>query len=253
MYSSFSAHSSPSAWTADTLVGEFVGIAPDGAGGVVLIGTRASTGNNFTHVLTRVSAAGERTWSRTVASTVMRQVNGNELRLARDPASSSTMIAWADDRETSRCFHAQAVDADGQPMWGDSGVVVATCSIYSLLLGASPDKQGGLWVALLDYDASWSGVIRYQHLGEDGSAQWPDTAMALRMNSSLARTTDPIPYGPGGFWIGSNPPSASWVQRIRPNGSLAFGPNGATVPGPLVTYPALPSLGGLLSDRIMVA
>jgi len=99
-----------------------------------------------------------------------------------DANSDGTMIyAWSDCRNGVRDVVAQKVDANGNNLWGDNGVVVVNAEGRQEDPQLVTDGDGGAYIIWMDYrdETDAEGDIYAQHVLSDGSLYWSLEGYAL--------------------------------------------------------------------------
>jgi len=82
-----------------------------------------------------------------------------------------TFLVWADSRSGDYRLYAQRLDADGNQLWGATGIRVCTYESRQLYFDMATDMADGLFVIWEDEYAS--GVDIYgQRIGPDGALLW---------------------------------------------------------------------------------
>ncbi len=98
------------------------------------------------------------------------------VKLASD-GLGGLLAAWQDNREVFvPLIYAQRIDADGTPLWGDRGVVVASdpsgLSFEQDEPEIAPTGDGGMVVAFEQANDDYYQNVKIQKLGTDGEALW---------------------------------------------------------------------------------
>jgi hypothetical protein len=88
-------------------------------------------------------------------------------------ADGSSIIVWLDYRNVYSDIYAQKLDAQGNPMWTDGGVVVCDEASYQYGIDAASDGDGGVVVAWYDGRNGYNNYdIFAQRLNSNGVVQW---------------------------------------------------------------------------------
>ena len=133
------------------------------------------------------------------------------------------------------CF--QKISADGQVMWGESGVMLNPAADHSLsapdLIPADADNAIAIWKDSTGPFWAPTTWLYTQKFAPDGSALWNPSGVVIYNAGHMSAWTYPeiIPDGSNGAfytWYDS-PTSANfevWVMHVDANGSLIFPVNG---------------------------
>ena len=98
-----------------------------------------------------------------------------EWQRSGDANADGTMIyAWSDCRNGVRDVVAQKVDANGNNLWGDNGVVAVNAEGRQEDPQLVTDGDGGAYIIWMDYrdETDAEGDIYAQHVLSDGSLAW---------------------------------------------------------------------------------
>lgn len=235
-------------WSADTVVGSILHVAPIDAGAVALLSrTTPAGGSGATLLLTRIEAHGARSWT-TPLWTGTWNGDWDWLRIVRDPAGRGVVVAWLDGAQMPYAIRVQRVERDGSLSWSAPGVV-AYSGANARLQGLEPDGAGGAWIALRC--DSMPGQLRVQHVRADGSVTSPSGAL-VELNAGAWQIAND---GGGGVYVSymHDTNMDGQIQRVRGDGSLAFGPLGVVPPGTYASTFRVPSLGAAADGRVFVA
>jgi hypothetical protein len=140
--------------------------------------------------------------------------------------------AWADLRGTSEDIYAQHLDANGNPLWGPTGIGVSTASGLQYDPKMISDGAGGMIIAWHD-QRNTGNAIYAQRLNASGVAQWTTNGVKIvpiNCIHSFQMTSD----GAGGAMFAveqcNDFTSADIVaQRVNGAGSIRWGANGLNI------------------------
>ena len=121
-----------------------------------------------------------------------------------DASADGTMIyAWSDCRNGVRDVVAQKVDANGNNLWGDNGVVVVNASGRQEDPQLVTDGDGGAYIIWMDYrdETDAEGDIYAQHVLSDGSLYWGETGFALTNQPGKQATPNICSDGQEGAYV----------------------------------------------------
>ncbi len=171
-------------WTADgvplcNLTGNQVEsrIASDGAGGAIVMWDDAR-GANVDIYAQRINATGTTQWT----------ANGTAVCLAAGNQSTGTVLAdgfggayftWADYRGGSWDAYALRMNASGNRLWTENGIVVSAAAIDQVYPALAADGSGGVIVTWLDYRNGTNYDVYVQRVSPLGATQWTANGVAI--------------------------------------------------------------------------
>lgn len=227
-------------------------LAPDGGGGAVaLMVGYPPEGGQYALSSVRIGARGDLMWT----TPVWQGPASDDFDWARvmpDAHGNGVTLVWNSGRYATSVIYAQRLDAAGQPMWSVSRVVASLSSMLHLGVVAS-DGLGGCWVAFTS--GSPQQQLRLQHLDRDGAPAWPDVGTLVEPSYTYIDAYDASADGAGGLYVSYNSgdSQSDHIQRVRFDGSLAFGAHGMLPPGPQGQRVLSPSFGGQSGGQLVVA
>ena len=240
-------------WAADSMTGSVTRLAPDGAGGVLALSERFPA-PSFERIVTvtSIGARGNRLGVAALAPAGFARGDMTAECLVKDPDGPTCVAVWNDDFNASTLLRAQCCNSAGQPLWSDTGVVVTSRLHAPCISGLVADGRGGWWLAVVCFPGGITEELRVQHIDIDGTPEWPDTGIVIATSSGVLAALSLSSDGSGGIYLASYRDSGSnWVQRIRPNGTFAFGPNGVALPGPDGAWLGGATLGQQVGGRLV--
>jgi hypothetical protein len=114
--------------------------------------------------------------------------------------SGGAIIAWSDDRGTSRDIYAQRVDATGAPLWAVDGIPICTAANIQTNVLLIPDGSGGAILAWLDFRNAVQDVYA-QRVNGSGVTQWTSNGVPVCIASGSQFVSHLVSDGLGGAII----------------------------------------------------
>jgi hypothetical protein len=239
--------------TVDPADGAPIHLAGDGAGGAVVLLQRWAADGSAELWLRRLDPDGATRWTTPLWAGPFPNFF-DWLRIVPDPASGGWLVAWLDASATPERVRVQRVNAEGEPLWGVGGAVAAELPSHLAQGPLAPDGEGGAWVACWDYASTTA--VHVQHVRADGVAEWGTAGTELPV-SLFGEVRQLAGDATGGVWVSlmewSAADGSDRVQRLRPDGSPAFGPGGLALPGPPPQRRGEAALGVTSPERTFVA
>jgi hypothetical protein len=138
------------------------------------------------------------------------------------------IVFWADDRNGDDDIYAQRVDAGGNTLWTEDGVVVCDAILNQRFPMAVSDGDGGAIAGWYDYRKNVLSEIYLQRLDGDGNVLWIDDG--VRIDGVVITQYYPLiaSDGEGGAivsWVDypDDPyDSVLYIQRIERNGYWGY-------------------------------
>jgi len=211
-------------------------IAPDGAGGAIIVWVEGENNNLITpeqiaqqHIRgQRVSPDGIFLWGS--EGIWINQVAGGQLdpRITAD-GSGGAIVAWEDYRSGIRNVYTQRVSAAGQLVWQSDGVPVATLNSTKEFPSLAADGAGGAIIAWEDNRRDNYRDVYAQHIDSAGIPHWGDGV--LLNDGLIALGPSVIADGVGGaiiawydfrnfpFQAGTNILNRAEIYAVRLNGA----------------------------------
>lgn len=163
--------------------------------------------------------------------------------------SNGAIITWRDYRGANNDVYAQRVDADGNLLWTNGGVVICNAAGDQLYPKLVSDNNGGAIITWHDRRVVADDVYA-QRVDADGAVQWTSNGVAVCAQSGSQTNPQIIQDGSNGAIIvwEDNRNGATYdlyVQRINSSGNLQWAAAGVAVctAGSDQTYPELVSDG----------
>lgn len=131
-------------------------------------------------------------------------------------------------------LYAQRLDARGERLWGESGVVLCAQPNSQIGLAAVPDDSGGVLVVWRDSRTAGNGSDLYaQRVSASGTPLWAPDGIAVNARTGEQTDARAVSDGAGGMivaWVDTRSGTADiYAQRVRADGSLAWNPNGSAL------------------------
>lgn len=207
------------------------GLAGDGAGGGAVLEERFADADSQ-HVLTlhSIGPSGDGRWQRVLWNGPYPGW-GDWGHVEYVPASRAWLVTWLDGSVTPSPLRAQLVGEDGTVRWSPGGIVAVATSVPMRPRRFAVDPSGGAWLGYtLETDPPSAWV---QHVDPDGVARFPGAGAWVGEAPDLWGIRSLGASADGSAWLSSYtyPNGGDRLQRVRADGSLAFGPTGLRLPG----------------------
>ncbi len=159
-----------------------------------------------------------------------------DLRATSDGAGGYVVMwKYLDIADGIDDWHAQRVDADGNPLWGPSGIIVNDYPSVKSNPNIAPDGTGGFVAVWQDERGGGYNQedIYAQHIDASGNRTW--LIDGLKIAGRYGRQAYPLIRSVGGgYWVVTWSDSYSaqpgmYAQRIAPNGIGQWGTDGVRV------------------------
>jgi hypothetical protein len=153
-------------------------------------------------------------------------------------ADGSMIYAWSDCRNGVRDVVAQKVDAEGNNLWGEYGVVAVNASGRQEDPQLVTDGDGGAYIIWMDYrdESDAEGDIYAQHVLSNGTLGWDPAGLALVNQSGQQSSPNICSDGQEGAYVIWKDNVASSYGDIY---ATHLSSEGAIAPGegvPIITY-----------------
>ncbi len=198
-------------------------------------------------LLVASSAFGQ--WTTNLAqNTTVRAVQSGEAAtpLVVNGIDGSTYACWFENGSGAYQLRMQRIDAQGNRLWPDSGLVVSAHPQNSAIFryDLRCDRDGNAVVAFQDERTGALDIVAYK-IGPDGSFLWGPDGVELPTPGStgMAPTVAPLSNGNTAIaWITQSNPSAVAVQLVDPAGNRLLpvpieisGASNMSIPNPIAT------------------
>ncbi len=156
-------------------------------------------------------------------------------------SDGSTIVVWEDHRLGEiYAIYAQRIAANGDLLWGESGLKVADYFDEQSSPHVLSDEEGGAFVGWRAAGDAGDNNIFIQRLNSDGNKLWGNDGIALITTEADEQIEQMIADGEGGFvvtWLKSvlDPETFQWddniwANRVNPDGDGTWGENGDGIP-----------------------
>ncbi len=210
-------------------------IASEGSGGTILVWQTTSptaTGGVFAQ---RVDRAGMGAWGADGIAVCTAESEQRQPKVAVDSAGG-VVVVWQDFRSGEDWdVYAQRIDRFGRLRWGAPGVRISGAPGDQVEPQIAADGYGGALIAWRDsrVDGEWD--LYAQAIDSAGQVRWSADGIAVRSGPGTPTQLQIVTVDPGGgvfVWRDSPDDGESsrvGAQRVDPEGSLMWGPNGVVV------------------------
>jgi hypothetical protein len=211
---------------------EYPEIISDGAGGAIVTWHEITPSGRDVYVQ-RVDAGGDAIWGS--SGIAVCDLPGDQCypRLVDDGAGGA-FITWTDRRSPGHGLYAQRVDADGNPLWQEYGVVVSTAYSSKELPKIVTDGSGGAIIAWVD-NRDGNKDLYTQRINASGDTLWPALGVAVCTEPSYQIEAEIIPDGAGGAivtWEDIRSGNAAiYAQRVDAGGVVQWTTDGVLIGG----------------------
>ncbi|WP_256010456.1 T9SS type A sorting domain-containing protein [Desertivirga xinjiangensis] len=208
----------------------------DGTGGLILA-WGDDTGSDGQAVfrnkllLQRLSAAGFKQWGEE-GKRVSESLNHTVYGFMVPDGTGGCFVAWVEninDDESTSDIYAQRIDAHGNRLWGNNGVVVCNSPEEQYASNMVPDGAGGVVISWTDNrsEGELSRHVYAQRFNGGGAAQWATNGVPVSDNEGDILGALVYPDGSGGFTVLWNEEtvaddvygSRTYWQKLNLNGS----------------------------------
>ncbi|MFC1571413.1 hypothetical protein ACFL31_02555 [Candidatus Margulisiibacteriota bacterium] len=207
-------------------------LAPDGAGGAVLVWSDQRTENTKIYAQ-RIDRNGRITWSETGRPVC--KSSGNQ----RNPVISKLInqewvVVWEDNRKSKSDLFAQKINVAGIPLWQPSGIPV-TSAPQQQQSPSVTSTPGGNLVILWEDKRSGNYDIYSQKISEKGTLLWGKTGLSIctAKGSVAQQNAASILTSQGEIILAFEDARSGYfniyVQKITKQGRLAWGAHGVAI------------------------
>jgi hypothetical protein len=201
-------------------------MASDGAGGAFITWTDVRSGD-FDIYAQRVSNRGAPLWTTNGIAVCSEPGVQTISRIVSDGAGGA-IINWQDIRDGDRDIYAQRIDADGNIMWEDSGVVVCDTTGHNEQQAMTPDGSGGAIMVWQDRRGAQNEIYA-QRINAAGQMLWAHNGVAVTRYDDYEVDPKVIADGSGGafvVWSDGRSGLDVYAQRINAAGDTLLWTSG---------------------------
>lgn len=215
----------------DPTLQEDIALVPDGDGGIIAAWEDWRNGNQDVYAQ-RISADGQPLWGKNGLAIVQTPGDQYDPTLSVD-AQGGIIAVWWDIAIPDWDIYAQRLDPVGNPLWGETGVLVCAAPGNQGGPLAIPDGAGGAIVVWVDYRVDPLGDLYAQYLAADGALQWLENGLPICTLTNAQQQPTAISDGQGGviitWWDERDLYSDIYAQRISTSGEVKWQTDGQPV------------------------
>jgi hypothetical protein len=176
---------------------EIWGVILDGAGGVIVAWRDVRDGTSRAYAQ-RFDSMGNTVWATDGIDVCPGALYVAYARVISDGAGGA-IFAWFENRVSGDDIFAQRIDADGNPVWGDSGVCACNDPGEQYNADLVTDGSGGAIVAWGDYRGE--GDIYAQRIDGAGTVLWDSAGVAVCTAGNTQDLPRLVPAPGGGAYV----------------------------------------------------
>ncbi|MDP1677660.1 MAG: T9SS type A sorting domain-containing protein [Bacteroidota bacterium] len=196
-------------------------VVTDGRGGCYISWMDFRNGTDINIYVQRLDSTGREVFQHN-GIPVVTAPNFQIINLCMTDGKGGIFFTWTDEREPQYDYiYAQHMDSSGNMLWQTNGIKVS--KIYGVAAQVIADSTGGI---IINYSSSTS--VGVQRIDSAGNRMWGDSGISQSTNNGYVDYMHSASDGKGGIivsWIILDD-SGIYAQRIRHNGSVAWGQNG---------------------------
>ena len=215
-----------------TMVWSPVDIAPDGAGGALVVWSdgRENLTNSQDIYAQRLDASGNRLWAYWGAEVYSGLEIQNYPLIVSDEAGGA-VIVWRDDASGDDNLRAQRLDASGARLWTHSGVLVCDDPSDQVRHRIASDGAGGVIVVWDDDRVAADWNVYAQRIDASGSIQWEPAGIPICTEAGQQTFPQLVSDDAGGAIITWEESSRNglYAQRVNAGGDTLWAANGLAV------------------------
>jgi hypothetical protein len=147
-------------------------LAPDGAGGAVIVWQDYLNGSDFDIFAQRLDTNGATQWL--ANGVVLISAADNQVSPSIVPSGQdSFIVVWEDYRNGNADVYGQSINGAGAVRWNASGVIVSTAVAGQVSPQVVADDAGGAIIVWEDRRGGTTSDVYAQRLGSGGQTFWP--------------------------------------------------------------------------------
>jgi hypothetical protein len=155
-------------------------IISDGAGGAIIVWQDYRNGSSNPDIfIQKVSSTGSVQWG-TDGKPVCTAIDYQEDPVIVPDESGGAIITWDDDRGVDYDIYAQKVDATGNMLWANDGIMVCNAFDDQYYHQTVSDGVGGAIITWTDYrnDIDYTDIYA-QRINSSGNPEWQENGVAV--------------------------------------------------------------------------
>ncbi len=212
-------------------------IAPDGAGGTIVVWQDRRTGGVDDIYAQRVNAAGVAQWAANGVA-VCTAAGAQEAPMVISDGAGGAFIVWQDARSGGNDIYAQRVNASGVPQWAANGIAVCTAAWAQEFPVLASDGAGGFVAAWSDFRSTSNFDIYAQRVNASGVVQWVGNGVIVCVDGSDQDSPQIVASAGSTIlvwrdWRFGGADSDIYAQRLTSAGSVQWGASGTSMCGAL--------------------
>jgi len=221
----------------DDVLQEDVMAIPDSSGGVILTWEDWRNGNQDIYTQ-RIDGNGKPVWAKNGVSVCKAEGDQYDPSVTTGSKGEAIFVWWDARLPADWNIRAQRLDANGNPVWNESGVAVCDEPGAQGNPLIASDGEGGAYVVWVDYRNDEmmifaNGDIYIQHLDANGAMLLAKGGISICDLPSNQQQPDIISDGAGGtiitWWDERDVYSDIYSQRINSNGKALWRENGLPI------------------------
>jgi hypothetical protein len=201
------------------LPGEFISMANDGFGGLLLAWANYPRMNEAYVYVQRLDSMGHRAWPDSAIRLAgpATDISSNDVAIIAD-GKGGGIVAWSEGAFLQERVYVQRVTGDGTVLFKPGGIEISD-SVQNVHISVSNDLAYG---AIVSWTCLSTGLKNAQRLGPNGEIMWPKSKEVLggTLGGGARRHTAD---GRGGAFIGHG----SWIQHVDSSGNKIWSGDGA--------------------------
>jgi hypothetical protein len=230
---------------------DYPDIAPDGSGGAIIVwkdyrNTGLAQGTDL--YAQRIDSIGNILWQSGGVPVCVASGHQWFVRIIPDGAGGA-LIVW-DSQDVASNLYAQRLDASGNPLWAENGVLVCAelgAQRYPRIAAVS-DGSGGAIIVWEDDRNGNMWDIYAQRIDLSGNLLWQQQGVAVCVEPAVQSCPEAVSDGAGGAIITWADDRAGWdifAQRVDSAGTAQWADNGIPIcsAGEQQYYPEITSDG----------
>jgi len=220
-------------------------IISSGSGGAIIVWEDLRNGLDDIYAQ-RIDSSGAILWASTTGMAVATSSDVQSNPIATTDGADGAIIAWIDSRGDGTDVYAQRIDSNGNILWGDDGLAIATSTLNQDVTDIVSDGSGGAIVVWDHTNVSGNKDIRIQRIDSNGNTLWTSGGVVIDSGANDQKQGRLLSDGSGGAIVVWNDLSdyTFYAQKVDSNSdfqwtlnnvAIASSSNDASFFGPYVT------------------